>query len=458
MEQDGDKGSPDEQGLNAPISLMDDNFDALFDDKEPIQDFSANGLEIKCMLPENAAPMSLIGKKVIAFAEHIKYKGKNKQVVAPRSQEPKIGAETDHDLFGDKKARQASMESFDEREMSMNKSTPNDVYMDTILTLFQKLNTKIEGLSNIRQENKRVIDECYSQLLVGNSDAAAEILSIHSTQEQPSENSRLKAISKKWEKSSDRMKAELLEIREKLLKLSTTQHKIADIAVKKSEESERLKNIIYKQSNEHRAQVEQLSKENSILKEGLIAVLRENGESLNSQLEEDLLKTLQSSMARMSNENKRKEELLEEKTAKIGMLEKQLSAGDSEKLNAQIEEYKKTVASVQGQNLNFTQIIQKLSEKNVKLKRDLVLFNTELTKAAASLKNKNEIIARQKTLIDMFQKRISGEFPINELQQKRKELEDRLTNEKDYFAKKILEKEKIDCEKRLADFMGLKKH
>ena len=69
---------------------------------------------------------------------------------------------------------------------------------------------------------------------------------------------------------------------------------------------------------------------------------------------------------------------------------------------------------------------------------------------------KNDTILRQKSLIELFQEKLSGSsFPIEELRKKKLDIEHKLAEETDYFVKQNLKKESKDCEKRLSDFLSL---
>ena len=109
---------------------------------------------------------------------------------------------------------------------------------------------------------------------------------------------------------------------------------------------------------------------------------------------------------------------------------------------------------MQFDNVNFSDAIQKLTEKNIKLKQEVIGLSNENKKYTKALKQKNDSINRQKSLIEMFQNNLSGssEFSIVELQRKKEELEIKIANEKDFLKKLELKREKQDCERRLSDF------
>ena len=94
---------------------------------------------------------------------------------------------------------------------------------------------------------------------------------------------------------------------------------------------------------------------------------------------------------------------------------------------------------------------------NIKIKQENVLLSNELKKYMELVKMRNETIQRQKSLINMFQDRLTGydQFPINHLKKKKEELEFKIQNERDVLKKDALRKAKNDCEKRLSDFIYL---
>ena len=99
------------------------------------------------------------------------------------------------------------------------------------------------------------------------------------------------------------------------------------------------------------------------------------------------------------------------------------------------EEQKEIIKRLQFDNVNFSDAIQKLTEKNIKLKQEVIGLSNENKKYTKA--QKNDSINRQKSLIEMFQNKLSGssEFPIVELQRKKEELEIKIANEKDFLKK-----------------------
>ena len=224
------------------------------------------------------------------------------------------------------------------------------------------------------------------------------------------------------------------------------------------EENDRLKSIINQQSKDHKAQIDELSSENNHLKDEILKIVTEYGTDckIESLLEEDILLNLKRIVKGKCAEISRLQDTLGNKEVALKEFYDKENSFDISHLNNQVESFKKSQKKLQDENLNLTQIVNKLSEKNTKLKQELIFFNSELKKAMDTLAKKNEAISRQKSLIELFQEKLSGSsFPIEELRKKKGEIEKKLSEETDYFIKQNLKKESRDCEKRLSDFLSL---
>lgn len=333
------------------------------------------------------------------------------------------------------------------------------VYMESIIDLIQSLNTKIDTLRSEKSEERLVLQRVMSFLTIGDSRSAEEAIQ---TYNQKGNNMAIDILINLVQKTLPKffidLKEELLNTKEIALTLKNLHSETETKLFKKLEENERLKNIISQQSKDHKLQLEKLSAENCHLKDELLKLVTEYGTNckIESLLEEDILLTVKKIIKEKLEEITVCKEELIEKDKILREYHLKENSFDISHLNNQVESYKKIQKKLQDENLNLTQIVNKLSEKNTKLKQELIFFNSELKKTMDVVTKKNETISRQKSLIELFQEKLSGSsFPIEELRKKKAEIEKKLAEETDYFVKQNLKKESKDCEKRLSDFLSL---
>lgn len=337
---------------------------------------------------------------------------------------------------------------------------PSEVYMKSFLDLFQAMSCRIESLMNVKTKSDVLLEQLHEQLLVGNYNAAFRILEENNSSVKLNQNFVFKHfLNSIWSDFVFDLRKSYLMIKEKSLNIKELFDKSVDKALKKTEECERLKNIINQQRIEHSAQVDTLLTEKNNLKDNIIKIISKFGtsESLNSKLEEDLIVELEQIFQVQTESIKALKHRKEENEKLIDELKSQNERQDIQNLNKQIEDQKVLIKQLKQENLNFSEAVQKLSEKNIRFKQELMKHNYELKKMAESIQMKNETIQRQKALIEMFQERLTSsiEFPISELRRKKQELEARIEIETDYVKRQALKKEKNDYEKRLSDFIDL---
>lgn len=90
------------------------------------------------------------------------------------------------------------------------------------------------------------------------------------------------------------------------------------------------------------------------------------------------------------------------------------NSSNIDELNTYILDLKKQIDKLQKDNLKITQNQTKLTEKNIKYQKDLIIFNNEIKKLITSDKIKTETILRQKKLIEMFQEKLINNVYKNE--------------------------------------------
>lgn len=332
------------------------------------------------------------------------------------------------------------------------------VYMGSILDIMQNLNTKIDTLRSEKSEEWHVLERVMSFLKIGDSRSAEETIQSLNVGSPRVTDVYTNLIQKTLPQFFILLKEELLNTKEIAIALKNIYNETDTKLYKKLEENERLKNIINQQSKDHKIQIDELSRENNYLKDELLKITTEFGGTgkIDSFLEEDILLVLRNKIQDKLSEMGKLKELLACKEEALRSYQMRESSFDISHLNIQVDGLKKSQKKLQDENLNLTQIVNKLSEKNTKLKQELIFFNSELKKAMDVVGKKNETIARQKNLIELFQEKLCGSaFPIEELRKKKQEVERKLVNETDYFVKQELKRECEDCEKRLSDFLTL---
>lgn len=340
------------------------------------------------------------------------------------------------------------------------KNDVSNVYMKSILDLFRSLNFKIDNISLQKQTQKHIIEEVHGHLLLNDSKAALKTINRHLGDIKPEMTQLCEQFIRTTLKDAIfDLKNQILNVEETVNKAKNIYNEIESKLYKKLEENKRLMNIINQQSVDHKAQVDNLVQENSIMKDEIINLIKilNPTQALDSKLQEDIIQVLKNKIEEkivlvedLQNDNFRKEGIIQDYVKKSSNFEVC-------HLNKQIVEFKITQKKLQDENINLSQIISKMSEKNTKLKQELVLFNTEYKRAVEAIKIKNETISRQKTLIEMFQEKLTGtnNFPIEELRKKKYDIESKLERENDFLVKQALKKEKNDCEKRLSDFLSI---
>lgn len=350
--------------------------------------------------------------------------------------------------------------STEENNSKIRNTDVSNVYMKSILDLFRSLNFKMDNMSYQRSCEKVILEEVQSHLCLKNYHKAIEAINKYSGQKPPNQTELYKNF------IEVRLREDILEIRSQMVVLDEVAFKMKNAysgietkLVKKMEENERLRKMINQQSVDHKAQIDGLVSESNLMLDGIVETIKElNCEDVpDSQLQVDILQELR----HIGKKTKEEIAVLREQNAKkdemIAEFRKKAKSFEITHLNSQIDELKSTQKKLQDENINLSQILSKMSEKNTKLKQELLLFNTEYKKSIDAINKKNETINRQKMLIEMFQEKLSGteSLPIEELKRKRNDIEARLERETDYFTKQALRREKLDCEKRLSDFLNI---
>lgn len=339
-------------------------------------------------------------------------------------------------------------------------STPeNNVYMESIVTLIGNINTKIEQMKDERTEDKIVLKKVLSFLKLGDMQSA-EIEIEKSNVEIDTKCILFELLEKILPDFFIKLKEEMVQIKESSIGLKVLFSELENKLFKKLEENDRLKTIISQQSKDHNQQIDELTKEHSTLKDRLEKMLQTFGgnRKIESYLHEDVINELEDILKSKDERVDNLEKQLLDKENKLNEYARKEKQFDVAYLNSQVDSFRELQKKLQDENLNLTNVVNKISEKNTKLKQDLIFFNSELKRASEAINKKNETISRQKSLIELFQDKISGtSLPIEELRRKKFNIEQRLLKETDYFVKQNLKKEKEDCDKRLSDFLSVNK-
>lgn len=76
---------------------------------------------------------------------------------------------------------------------------------------------------------------------------------------------------------------------------------------------------------------------------------------------------------------------------------------DLNELKKEINDKKRTIKQLQDENVSFSEAITKIDTTNIKLKKECVIISTEYKKLVEAIKQKNQIIEKQKRVIDVLQ-------------------------------------------------------
>lgn len=339
----------------------------------------------------------------------------------------------------------------------------SSVYMAAAVDLFQRLDGKIEYLLSQRTIERTALEEALFLLSSGDPLQAAKALNRHLSSTHPSPDSRLllSAAAEGLTRRVTEAQSLFLRMQKRLFDLQILFDRIASGSTARAADLVQLGQTLDQQSQSHQQQIDALVSDNNELKEGLTRILEKYGtaEALESRLQSDLFSSVEFLITSQDETIKSLREQIHQKDLKMRDHEKRAEEYDVVFLRRQLGEQKDRLRTLQSENLNFSHSVQKLSEKNIRHKQELILFNEELKKSLAAIKTKNDTIARQKDLINILQSKISGSYnyTVEELRQKKAELERQLSVEQDYLRKNHMEREIQDCAQRLTDFLQLKR-
>jgi len=383
-----------------------------------------------------------------------------------------------------------------EAENTSHPNAPNDkenIYMDFIFNLFQTINDRLKYLINKQNEyEKKSGDEKKNEESVH---LRIEIL----FQNVKADLKRIKEYDLKRLKEYD-----LKRLKEYVREIQRRYNSNQDSNKALMKEGKKLQDMLASQAKDHRHEIETLVNERMVIKDKLCRILRaagndnenrnddnenrndekegndennnrndgngvnyENGvndylnPSLaikgNEGLEDDVIESIRLLIKNLNKKIKRMGEMnwnLKTENAKFKEKESSFDVLGLKKELKRSKEYEKVLKS---ENLCFSQAIQKLSEKNIKMKQELVQSNREIKRIEEALKMKESTIERQKSLILMLQNKVMHrfDFPIDDLQKKIEGVQGRIEKENDFFKRQRLVNEKEDLERRLRDFLNL---
>jgi hypothetical protein len=251
--------------------------------------------------------------------------------------------------------------------------------MKSILDLYRALNSKIDKMAIVRTDNDFILENIYNYLILGDIKGALDTFSSN-FKERPNFSLIIRKLTEEMLPEFElKTKNLLLKIKDKLLALKELLKLSMEITYKKADECERLEIIINKQNIDYNQQRDSLLNEKNEIKDLLIKLLFDfgNSNSLISQIDLDLINEikniLESKNANIFNLGKENEEL-KNMTKDLKLKIKNLESQTSTK---QIEEQKEIIKRLQFDNVNFSDAIQKLTEKNIKLKQEVIGLSNE---------------------------------------------------------------------------------
>ncbi|KAL6122050.1 hypothetical protein NUSPORA_00937 [Nucleospora cyclopteri] len=342
-----------------------------------------------------------------------------------------------------------------ENDVLENYKDSSNVYMQTVLHLFENMNIKVNEILQKKSLERILLEECYKSHLSNDYENIGKILNKTLNYELTNQDKITHFINFILLGDIESIKNLKENIKNEISSLKNSFFSIFDIANDLTGENKRLKNIINKMNNEYEEKNNKLVADNLKLKDGLFEIISRYIK-VENQLESDLLEETKKVLEAKDAEIEKLNQEMEKNNEISKKLKNEAEKNNVKYLNQQINNLKEENKQLQKDNLTITKSMQKLTENNYKYSNDLVLFNNEIKKLISSDKIKTETILRQKSLIEMFQAKICNEVsPIEKLKRKKEELENKLKEESDYLRKQRILKEKDDCEKRLSDFLKI---
>lgn len=337
---------------------------------------------------------------------------------------------------------------------------PSLVYVKSILELFKNINTKLTALDEKKTNEQKILEECYKMASVKDANIKSflgkhiekvdkeEVTKFFVLNKVPRELTEILTQKVKIYKMFVNYKGKINEMCNVFELLKREKERLVHENIKIQEEGENVCRSLLEDENKHKESLlkiirkedsETCAEDKSYLKNDLISALENIVETKNSCIEKkekDILrlKEEQNALKLQLQEMKDQKEVVAEHTVRIRKL--------------------------QNDNIFLSQKTNKLTEENIKYQKDLVMFNTEIKKLLGSDKIKTETIMRQKRLIEMYQKQLCGTntltdafAKIEKLKENKVMLDERLKKEENAERKRVLQKQKDDCEKRLSDLL-----
>lgn len=352
---------------------------------------------------------------------------------------------------------------FDSRvsELSAKEEGKEDyssVYMSSLLTIFTSLNDKIESIYTRKNTEKELFKEIKKNLILQDSNKAMEIINLQLGETEVEQSEIYKDFIRiKIKNSLLGIRTQLLATEEIVFNLRNEHKRMQGKLLETLDKNVRFYDIIQEQDRKFRAQTDVLISENEILKNGIVKTISQLDPAFvsKSQIGEDVLSDVKELIQRKNEVLSDLRQEIMNKDKLIEDYESKAKDFDILHLTSQVKGLKLTQKKLQDENINLTQIISKITEKSNKLKIEANTLSSELKTAQNTISKRNETISRQKSLIEMFQDKLSGvktEFPIEQLKHQKRILESKLEKEGEYFKKQNIKKEIADCERRLRDF------
>ena len=325
--------------------------------------------------------------------------------------------------------------------------------------LFSQLNFKMDAIAKWRSTENAAICEAFHWLEMGDYVRAKGILKAHTNKEPEINSILVKMIIEILKEKKHELTECMIQIKDKMVKAEQVFNNLITNLMNKTDENTRLREMLKTQHEGHTNQMATVVEESNRIKSGLINLLEEfdSGKVIESKLEEDLVRDLRRLLSQKQNELKTENEKKTEYKKELDEYKKREKDIEVVSLRSKLIASQKMCKDLEDQNMQFSGAVHKLSEKNLKLKNDLSLFNEELKKRMKDSERKNETILRQRTLIKLFQDKLGGVCisSVEELRERRERINRKMRVERDFLKRDALRKEMAECDRRLSDFIRM---
>jgi hypothetical protein len=346
---------------------------------------------------------------------------------------------------------------FDEMSHIDAPDDEDHVYLANIYETYSKLDRKVELLLGREYFDKAFVKLIYGLICRGEYRAARESILRELEDRDPMferekyvlrEVIDSELVESKLLPALGAAKEEMLAIEETKMRLEKAFFSLREVHLRSNLESAKRNAELMSERDRCSMELEKMRRDYARTYEELRDMLEYSTEGLD---EPRLLKELRASVEHARSKLQR----LEEENA--GLRTKTREMEGVKDIENTLGAARREIQKLQDENLTFSDAINKLNERNIRLKKDCVMLNDALKKAVDSSKRKGSTIEKQRRMIEILQSKVgtSPALPLVELREKIDGLRDRIENETDLDSRKVLVDEVADYEKRMADFLSI---